>query len=72
MRNIIKGSILERLLFLMVGLLISQWVIAIRELPVLTNLFILFVIIVSIKTGIRSIMKENIFEIVEVIKEEEM
>lgn len=72
MRKSVERSVLERIILLLVGLLISQWVYVIEDLSLISNIVTVSIILVSIRTGMSSILKENNLEIVEIKEMEEM
>lgn len=71
MSRSVERSVLERIILFLVGVLVSQWIFVIEDLSLVTNAMTVCLILVSVRTGMASILKENKLKEIDELREVE-
>lgn len=68
----VERSVLERIILFLVGVLVSQWIFVIEDLSLVVNTITVCLILVSVRTGMLSILKENKLKEIDELREMEV
>lgn len=71
MSRSVERSVLERIILFLVGVLVSQWIFVIEDLSLVTNTITVCLVLVSVRTGMSSILKENKLKEIDELREVE-